>query len=294
MIYILKKIIRRLIANYYVSFGYISRAKKKISNNNYIVSIYFHNPTLKTFNDCIQWLIENNFEFLDAKQILTFNTIPRTSQKIPVIITVDDGWRENLINIVPIAHYNQIPVTIFITTEPLIDGGGYWWSYIKTGIKKGLTYCTVPFLKTIPNVNRLSILNHIKTLVHLRRESMTVSELKNVSISPFIQFGSHTVSHPILSNCSDDEANYEILQSKLTLDRLLPAKVISFSYPNGDFTERDVKLLKKHGYKLAFTTKPAMIKFDKKIDMFRLPRYEVLDNASLNENICRMTGIWFK
>ena len=293
MLLFFKNVLKRIVAFYFIRFGFIERAKKQIDEHNYILSIYFHNPTLQTFNDCIQWLVDNNFNFIDAKDILTLKEPFDQLIKRRVIITVDDGWRENLLNIVPIAHFNKIPITIFITTEPLKEGGGYWWSYIKAGIQNGITACTVPFLKTLPNINRLSIVNRVKSLINLDREAMTVEELKSIVTSPYINIGGHTLTHPILTNCSDDIADTEIGQSKSVLESLIPTPIHSFSYPNGNFSEREIKLVKKHGYQFAFTTKPEMIKLSKNLDLFKLPRFEVLDNVSMNENICRMTGVWF-
>jgi peptidoglycan/xylan/chitin deacetylase (PgdA/CDA1 family) len=294
MLYLVKTILKSIVANFYMYFGFVNRAKKTILEKNHIVSIYFHNPSLKTFNDCMYWLIKNNVDFIHAGDLLNEQTLPIQSNKIKVIVTVDDGWRENLLNIIPIAHFNKIPITIFLSTEPLIEGGGYWWSYIKVALKRGLTACTVPFLKTVPNNNRLSIVKHLKSFIKIERESMTVQELKSIAASPYIQIGAHTVTHPILTNCNDEQAATEIIDSKSILDAMLPNPVNSFSYPNGDHSEREVDLLKKNGYQLAFTNKPGFIKTNCKMDPYRLPRFEVLDNAPLNENICRMLGVWFK
>jgi len=293
MMYLLKSIFKKVISNYYIYFGYINRAKKKVIEKDAILSIYFHNPTLKTFNDCIKWLIDNNATFLSPMDLLSIGNHTNKTNALRVIVTVDDGWRENLLNIVPIAHFNKIPVTIFISTDPLVEGGGYWWSYIKLALKRGLTSCTVSFLKNIPNNKRLSIVNHIKSYIHIDRESMTVEELKSIAISPYIQFGGHTMTHPILTNCNDDVAATEIKKSKAILDAILPSPVYSFSYPNGDYSDREVKLLKSSGYLIAFANNPGLIQLNHKTDFFRLPRFEVLDNAPLNENICRMLGIWY-
>ena len=151
----------------------------------------------------------------------------------------------------------------------------------------------IPFLKTIPNQNRLSIVNHLKSFIQIDRESMTVEELKSIAISPYIQIGAHTLTHPILTNCDDDLVVKEIIQSKTVLDAILPAPVNCFSYPNGDYSEREINILKKNGYQIAFANTPGLIHLNAKMDLFRLPRFEILDHAPLNENICRMLGVWF-
>jgi hypothetical protein len=72
-----------------------------------------------------------------------------------------------------------------------------------------------------------------------------------------IEFGAHTCTHEILSKIGNDDAYYEISQSKKRIEDELQLEVNTFAYPNGqngDFTEETKMLLKKTGYKLAFTT----------------------------------------
>ena len=46
--------------------------------------------------------------------------------------------------------------------------------------------------------------------------------------------GAHTLSHPILSLCSDEEARHEIQQSKNDLEQALGRQVWAFAYPFGN------------------------------------------------------------
>ena len=72
-----------------------------------------------------------------------------------------------------------------------------------------------------------------------------------------IEFGSHTCTHEILSKLKNEDAHYELLQSKKKIEEELKSEVNAFAYPNGqdeDFTEETKILLKKCGYKIAFTT----------------------------------------
>jgi len=77
----------------------------------------------------------------------------------------------------------------------------------------------------------------------LRREGVTI--------------GSHTVSHPVLSNVSATVAAAEIADSKAILEKKTGAPVTLFAYPNGaagDFTDANVDQLKRAGYRAAVTT----------------------------------------
>ena len=109
-----------------------------------------------------------------------------------------------------------------------------------------------------------------------------------------ISIGSHTVTHPILTKCDNITSKNEITDSKISLEKILNTPIIHFAYPNGNYSEREIGYLKECGYKMAFTTNPEYIKIDAMPDLFEIPRFDVLENVSYLENICRMTGIWFE
>jgi peptidoglycan/xylan/chitin deacetylase (PgdA/CDA1 family) len=83
-------------------------------------------------------------------------------------------------------------------------------------------------------------------------------EVREMSLEG-ISFGAHTVTHPVLSRVSIDEAREEIAVSKVEIERRLGTAVRAFAYPNGrreDFTERTKLLLREAGYTCAVTTIP--------------------------------------
>lgn len=60
------------------------------------------------------------------------------------------------------------------------------------------------------------------------------------------------MSHPILTNCDDEILSYELNSSKAYLENLLHHKIEAFSYPNGNFSNREIEAVKKAGYKNGF------------------------------------------
>ena len=74
-----------------------------------------------------------------------------------------------------------------------------------------------------------------------------IKEMSNNNIS----FGSHTFTHPILTKVETDRAKYEILSSKIEIERKIGKQVFCFSYPNGmeqDFNEETIKMVEESGY----------------------------------------------
>jgi hypothetical protein len=53
-------------------------------------------------------------------------------------------------------------------------------------------------------------------------------------------------------------------------------------------------MVESAGYRLAFTTRPSYLTAENIKEKYRLPRFEVLKDVSFAENICRMSGVWFK
>jgi hypothetical protein len=87
--------------------------------------------------------------------------------------------------------------------------------------------------------------------------------------------------------------NYEIGMSKLLIKNYINSEIKYFAYPNGMHGRRERDCVKEHGYKAAFGTDPEYIKNGESIDIFNIPRFEISDNVSLKENICRLTGVWY-
>jgi peptidoglycan/xylan/chitin deacetylase (PgdA/CDA1 family) len=72
-----------------------------------------------------------------------------------------------------------------------------------------------------------------------------------------ISFGSHTLTHPILTRVSLDAAEGEIVGSRARLEAMLDVPVTTFCYPNGlasDLNDELKALVKRTGYQLACTS----------------------------------------
>lgn len=287
------KSIKKYLASVLINSKLYDYTISNIKNNKYVLSLAFHNPSKKVFNDCIQWLHSNNFKIISLDDLFAIKNNDKELNSNYVIITFDDGWRDNIFNVIPITELYKIPITIFITTEPVVNGDAFWWSYVIHLKNKHFQNYSVPFLKKIINSKRVDIINEIKGTNPLNREAFTVDELFLISRSKYITIGAHSVSHPILTNCSDIEVNYEIYTSKKVIENITQKVVLSFAYPNGNYTNREINALHKFGYKIAFTTQKKYLEISAEQNFYTLPRFDILDDTSLEENICRMTGLWF-
>ncbi|MDB4927119.1 polysaccharide deacetylase family protein [Mucilaginibacter sp.] len=281
----LRNLIGRLLAIFFISLGLTRRVKKRAKNGEFILSVFFHNPGRELFEYCIKWLLKNKFVFLTQNDVIAYSQQNKPLPKNAVIITVDDGWQGNIENVVKVAAKYKVPVTIFISTEP-VQNGVYWWSYIEAGNKN------VEFYKTLPNDQRLTEVKDIKDTIVLNREAMTSDQVKEIAEYDCITIGGHTVNHPILTKCNDEDVYNELNTSKIVLEEWINKPVDSFAYPNGSYGKREVEYLKQLNYSIAYTTKAAYLNESSLQNILELPRFFVLENISNAEALCRMLGVW--
>lgn len=69
------------------------------------------------------------------------------------------------------------------------------------------------------------------------------------------EIGSHTLTHPHLSQLSDDELRAEVFDSKKLLEDVVGEAVTSFSYPYGDYDDRVRRIVMEAGYTNAVSTR---------------------------------------
>jgi peptidoglycan/xylan/chitin deacetylase (PgdA/CDA1 family) len=89
---------------------------------------------------------------------------------------------------------------------------------------------------------------------HLERV-MSVQQMRQLP-EDFVAIGSHTLTHPFMPNCDRDQAERELLNSRLELEKLLGRPVTMFSFPFGGFSEEGIQLCRQAGYSRIFTALP--------------------------------------
>ena len=108
-----------------------------------------------------------------------------------------------------------------------------------------------------------------------------------------MSIGAHTVSHPRLSQTSDDIAREEITQSRARLERLLERPVWALAYPFGDpgsVTAREVRMAEEAGFSCAFMNVAGG--FGAETPRFAIPRVHVTGEMSLPEFEAHVSGFY--
>jgi peptidoglycan/xylan/chitin deacetylase (PgdA/CDA1 family) len=112
----------------------------------------------------------------------------------------------------------------------------------------------------------------------LGNDYMTEEELIEISNNG-IEIGSHTLSHPDLTTLSDEQAHFQIFDSKKQIEAIVNKNVISFCYPAGKYNDKIENMVKEAGYLYATTTKAGVAEFK---TPFALSRHRMNSDTNIS------------
>lgn len=275
-------------------WGYIDGIAQDFPDGS-ILPLCFHNPEKRLFEQAVQWLIDHGYVFLTNEHLLERIKGDSGHKSKAAWISFDDGWRENIKQVIPTLIKYDVPATFFLITGPIgSDDGTFWWPLMK--VNRHLLPIPYDELWKIPEAHRRKIVEEVvqQDHVHIPRQAMTVSEIQSLAALSQIAIGCHTVNHGISVNHSLAELLEEICHAQEMIYSWTGRKTCSFAYPRGAFDPRARNFLAQNGFSMAFTTEAAILdpRSFMDLDPFCIPRIPVPDSGSFNEILCHMLGIW--
>ena len=283
-----------------------------------------------TFEMQIQYL-KNSFKIIPFSQIYAkLNNKEAMNSNLPIcIITFDDGWLDFFKYAYPVLLKHEIPATLFLPTEFIGSENMFWTdevAYIvsmKNSVSerfpeanrlknfklnnlvnlKGTPDSQIEeMISTLKGYGHEDILKIIKELKEYwginsyskERSFLNWDEIRLMANSGLVTFGSHTANHRILVHISEKEIVDELNESKnrLLSEGVVKNSFIPFCYPNGDYDERVVQIVRKSGYHVAVTTEDGWNRVD--TPKFILNRVAIHQDMSSNKELfkCRIAGIF--
>jgi peptidoglycan/xylan/chitin deacetylase (PgdA/CDA1 family) len=205
--------------------------------------------------------------------------------KRPILITFDDGYKDNMSNALPVLCEREIPALLFLSTDFIGTGKPFFWDaaafyFRRTELRRADLPILGPVSWTEPATISAEWIEALKRTTSVGRdeateqlaaalnvpvlrdayagETLSWDEVREMGKQGF-SFGSHTLSHPILTQLSEAEAAAELQKSRQRLMDELGEPVRTIAYPNGtraDFNPTVERLTKAAGYSAAFTLVP--------------------------------------
>lgn len=232
--------------------------------------------------------------------------IPKNS----LVITFDDGYRDNYIHAYPILKKYKATATIYLTANCIDTKEIVWMHKVlymlqRTPIKMVEINGEVHQLENRDDVLKASRMiggiikriNSIKErdefLIELsKRLQIDIEGIDNLMLRwedvltmrrDGFSFGGHTLTHPNLPSLFREEMKKEIEGSKRVIEESLGEAVTLFSYPNGGavshYDEVVKQVVKECGYTNATTSNSGVV--DKKSDLYAIPRRGVPQENAL-------------
>jgi peptidoglycan/xylan/chitin deacetylase (PgdA/CDA1 family) len=176
--------------------------------------------TPEAFEAQLKYLSEKGWvnAALDEAVSPTSRSAP-TSRKFA--ITLDDGYQDNYYYALPVLRRLGMRATVFVAVD-----------YTRT---------QRPFPWVRKAIERDDL-------------ALTWDQIEEMMGSGHFSIGSHTLTHPFLSQLDREAASREIAVSKSVLEDRLGVPMTTFCYPAGDFKAETVELVGEAGYKLAVVT----------------------------------------
>ncbi|MHB8984666.1 MAG: polysaccharide deacetylase family protein [Eubacteriales bacterium] len=195
----------------------------------------------EVFDRQMQYLYSQGYHTVSLGDVREYMTGERILPPKSVVITFDDGYRDNYTFALPILEKYNFKATFFVVT--------------------GTVGKVNSFDNSIQPVNQMA----------------GWSELRDMAARG-MEIGSHTVSHPRLTELSPEKALYQIKKSKLALEKGLGQPVRFFSYPHGCYNAAVEKIVEESGYEAATSTLPGLDYPDN--DVYALKRICVTGQTS--------------
>jgi len=192
--------------------------------------------------DKLDWQLGNlkkrGFSFVTFKDLANGIKV-----KKPIILTFDDGYEDNYLNLLPL---------------------------LKKHNAKAVIYC----------LGDRSIQSNIwdEKLGEPRANLMSDSQIQECHNSGLVEIASHGLKHQHLPSLNEVDAGEEFKSSKLNLEQLINEKIVSFAYPYGDYGEREEVMAYEAGYDFAIGTVNGPLKLTD--NYYAIRRIQIFPNES--------------
>ncbi len=234
------------------------------------------------------WLAEQldylsrHYHFLPLSKLLDYYERHQLIPPDSVVMTFDDGFRDNFTNLYPILQRYHVPATVFLATGcvssddlPWPQKVGYLFQQTKVDSLCHITTKKIPVplksprdrntarmtvrkvLEHMPRVEREQSIAELYGLlqVEIPRDRMLTWDQVKTMQDGGIEFGAHTFSHPWLPLMSPEEARWEMEASLHDIQHHCGITRPSFVFPSGFRTPELVKMAISVGFRAVFQTR---------------------------------------
>jgi len=249
-----------------------------------------------------------------------------SDQRVPLVLTFDDGYQDNYTHAYSLACELHVPITIFLIPGYIDSGDYFWWLevqrlihltqvdsvtlenhvyHLKKAKDRGLLAQAIDSrLRHASSVaEREAFLAYVREILGVsapvRGDSealrpLTWQEVRDMDESGWVSFGAHTMHHHILAYLSNpEEVRREVGECREVLEHHLGHPVRTLAYPVGQpehIGNTALQAVRDAGYSWAITTISGV--GTPQNDPYQLPR--VLGDVTRHWLVmaAEVSGVW--
>lgn len=265
-----------------------------------------HLSVTPTFLDSvITGMKADRYDFVSMDEAIDRIRSPLRGRRFAAI-TLDDGYRDNLLEALPIFEKHETPFTVYVAPAMIDRTIDLWWEtveeavltrtrlYVNTPQGRVSVDCLSPTQKAeaiarlrdyltvdVPEVDQQAAVREIARGAGIdvdrlqRNRLMDWEQLRVLASHPLATIGAHTVSHPNLARLGEDEARREMREAVRIIESEIGVAPAHMAYPyghTGTVGAREVALAREIGFRSAVTTRHGVIRGGHADHLTALPR----------------------
>ena len=214
--------------------------------------------TKSNFRKHLEYFRKKGFTPMTFKEYGEFSAGTRDMGEFParpIVLTFDDGYRDNFVNLLPMMKEFGFKGVIFLLGDASADYN-FW------DADRG---------------------DHYDPLMSL--------EEKRVFVNAGWEIGAHSMTHPDLTAMDFGQARWEIEESRRRLEADLGTKVVSFAYPGGNVNERVKRLVADAGFTFGISTDTGGLHIEE--DRFQVFRVNMFPDDRLFQ-VWKKSSTWYR
>lgn len=240
-------------------------------------------------------LIARRFSPVSMDDVLLFLKNEKSLPPRAVLVTLDDGYRDNFQIAAPILNRFGIPGSFYVLVDSVDRSKAPWYCRLRhmffTSRSRNWRDPTTGMVRELTDSHSrdaafLNVADFCAKSSAMVREELIRDEQNSLDPEPFPAesdlmmnwdearvlvksghiVGSHTMTHPNLAHVSADDARRELTDSKHKLEKELGQTVRHFSYPHPalypQWNETTLRVTEELGYSTAVTTTSGAVRAD--------------------------------
>ena len=240
----------------------------------------------------IQFVRKRGYETMSLSEAIASLQKPAKNQKPFAVFTLDDGYKDNLINAQPVFKKLNCPYTVYVAPGIVEGSAELWWRALEKIIAENLSIFAeisgfTHSYKTVTTAEKNNAWNALSVAMLLAPETeqrevtrelakryaidlksmclesaMNWEEIQQLAQDPLCTIGAHTLGHFAIRKLDVSEATKELSLSKKIIEQRLNREVQHFAFPYGDESaagSRDFKLAAQAGFASSVTTRLGVV-----------------------------------